>query len=347
MSAANDTAVMSERVAYEVPYSAPHSDLAQDDVFTPDGAAFESDAAAANCCLPCDDDDDDCAICLQPLHVLNVHTLSCTHSYHGTCLKRYVDGLINGGPTSRPCACPLCAAALTVEEMAALGVDPEGQARHSALLAVPAPITPERQSPSELARQRAADRTFAIWARRCHVKLCPSCNAPIEKRGGCPSMMCQSCHSRFNWNTVPLAFPCRGFHCGCFPPIQRCKHFTPEHHRMTPVNRCIYTLSTAACVGAACVAVLPFAVAMGAKEAGSKVLKRTLRKREERRRRARFATYQLEGAAAMEATRQQMTICRQTGTHGWINLPAHGIRWCHQCGLEERTRGAGGRGATD
>ena len=38
-----------------------------------------------------------------------------------------------------------------------------------------------------------AERAFRDWARRLHIKYCPSCAAPIEKNGGCHNMSCSNC----------------------------------------------------------------------------------------------------------------------------------------------------------
>ena len=51
------------------------------------------------------------------------------------------------------------------------------------------------------------------FARRSHVRRCPSCMAAIVKNGGCDHMRC-ACGFAFNWSSARLEVPCRCINVG-------------------------------------------------------------------------------------------------------------------------------------
>ena len=44
-------------------------------------------------------------------------------------------------------------------------------------------------------------RAFKRAARRLNLRLCPSCNAPVQKNGGCSHMTCR-CGAHFEWSSA-------------------------------------------------------------------------------------------------------------------------------------------------
>lgn len=45
----------------------------------------------------------------------------------------------------------------------------------------------------------SAEADFNEWRRNTKAKFCPGCKVPVEKRGGCASMICNRCHYRWCW----------------------------------------------------------------------------------------------------------------------------------------------------
>lgn len=102
--------------------------------------------------------------------------------------------------------CPACRQAIREDESEALGL---GDLAREAAVQTPSPPSPLLGS-----RDRAQrERTFARFAQRRHLKLCPRCSAAIEKNEGCDHMTCR-CGHHFNWSTAATVVPCNRVHIG-------------------------------------------------------------------------------------------------------------------------------------
>ncbi|KAL1510894.1 hypothetical protein AB1Y20_005726 [Prymnesium parvum] len=151
----------------------------------------ESEGQQCFDCLPVDDEPI-CGICLDaPRSPLS---LECAHSFCSPCLLRYLE---ISHPSSLV-ACPLCKhPTFTLDLAPALGYTPPAAP-------LPAPAAPPPPPNVE--------RAFRRHAARCHLKCCPGCGAPIEKRGGCDSMRCRQCATCFSWRDARGYVPCSRLH---------------------------------------------------------------------------------------------------------------------------------------
>lgn len=111
-----------------------------------------------------------------------------------------------------------------------------------------------------LEEQRIADLEFERIARLNHFRLCPSCQSPIEKNGGCDNMSCR-CGRAFRWSEARTLFPCHQLHLAARGGLSRFWGCTcPGCSNAAKVKLAVYR-STVVVVGA------PIAVA-GAVVAG-------------------------------------------------------------------------------
>lgn len=74
----------------------------------------------------------------------------------------------------------------------------------------------EEMKEAALKAHPTADSKSAVFLVRC-TKPCPRCRVPIEKTGGCTSMMCFHCKFKFCWNC--LKEDTRHIHINCREPI--------------------------------------------------------------------------------------------------------------------------------
>ena len=180
-----------------------------------------------------------CAICLSACESSEVIALSnCSHSLCAPCMGRFISfhlmpivrtashlervGLTNAGSLAalRACRCPTCATPFAEAEM--LGALTRHHThlvtrrtyrdalisaiatREATPAEAPAAEPPAAAQAPPLEPDPQAERAFRDWARRLHIKYCPSCAAPIEKNGGCHNMSCSNC-GETALNAQPLA----------------------------------------------------------------------------------------------------------------------------------------------
>ena len=155
--------------------------------------------------LPDVPDAEACPICLDAM--TDAFTLRCSHSYCRTCIVTHVSTRRDVQSTPD---CPCCKQKIRPLEIDLLGANvPPRQSivpRASAPRRGQAAQWPSLQTPSSEER-----RELARAAGRMDMRLCPRCNRPILKNGGCPSMQC-ICGRRFRWETAVPVRPCRHPH---------------------------------------------------------------------------------------------------------------------------------------
>jgi hypothetical protein len=174
-----------------------------------------------------------------------------------------------------------------------------------------------------------AERQFMQWARMHHIKPCPNCSAPIEKRGGCRNMRCYACQHRFRWDQVPLSCPCAGYHyIKCYPFVKRCEHMklkdVPTLQRASYIaQKTIVSLPALAILTPAALAIAPFL--------GISLCYNSWKKSARARRRRQFVQHRvnsrrLEAGAARWRDEVLASSCSRTGNHQWV------LGWCPGCG---------------
>lgn len=154
----------------------------------------------------------ECAICLETSDPTVKVMLSCGHLFCQSCIFQYVG---REHREHRKVQCPQCKRELLDHEVMACLDLPKATADE--LLA-------DIQQNSSSLGQNCDDTgamddpmvrcAFEQIAHCGHMKCCPSCNALIEKNGGCDHMTCRCGHS-FNWSEVPvlpMSRPCNCVH---------------------------------------------------------------------------------------------------------------------------------------
>jgi len=174
-------------------------------------------SASAPVCQDCDTEESEleCAICLQTTvasvsgeeAIKLVRLRRCKHAMCAPCLHKHV-AQIEGASIW----CPCCRGRLHIHDVAEAS---PGVARvfqsdeaHFPLVQLQ---TPERSR--QIRREMLiAQRSFAVLARKTHMKKCPACLVPIQKDGGCNQMHCRRCNHRFDWRKAKTVIPCLHAH---------------------------------------------------------------------------------------------------------------------------------------
>ena len=272
---------------------------------------------------------DDCAICLadccEPVE------LKCSHRFcRKPCFLTYA---IQKHSARQAVTCPICTAALSDNELKLALLSPdESLADRPDLADVLSShnkaasrreIEFERREQTVPRIDRNADKAFAAWASRNHIKRCSHCSAPIQKNGGCIMMTCGSCKLGFRWDAVPVIAPCAGWHYRkAFPFVSKCPHARWQDLPMS--SRGWYYLHVSCAYAPIAVAALPCAVAVSPYLAARRIKKdvraweraRALRELEQRRREMCAAMYR----------EIESKLCRNTNQHEWV------AGWCCRCG---------------
>lgn len=152
----------------------------------------------------------ECAICLETSSPSVKVVLSCGHTFCYSCISSYVH---KESEDNKVASCPTCKRELLRHELLVCLSDQEvDQLIVDAAARVP---QSDCQRGSQVAhisddlRIAGFDAAVAVQLQgSCsNLKLCPSCNAPIEKNGGCDHMTCR-CGHHFRWSEVPSVVPC-------------------------------------------------------------------------------------------------------------------------------------------
>mmetsp|Transcript_9413 Transcript_9413/g.16691 ORF Transcript_9413/g.16691 Transcript_9413/m.16691 type:complete len:310 (-) Transcript_9413:151-1080(-) len=155
-----------------------------------------------------------CSICLDTSGAPCMPPLGCGHVFCQPCLIEHLERQLLAG---RCAWCPCCRQGLPGDDL----VTTCGTELLEALTAAMSSTSSDQGSSAqagtraECRAQRRAERAFRQAARRLHMKRCPSCNAAIEKHGGCNHMQC-SCGHSFDWQEALTVVPCNSVHLeGC------------------------------------------------------------------------------------------------------------------------------------
>ena len=282
----------------------------------------------ATLCDECDECEEsaqaECAICLQEIKHEAEGTgscvLKCSHSFHLHCLVQHVQHCLGRMPPC-PSNCPLCTSPIDTSTLKCI-LPP--QTAESYVRKQDAALASHSTRRVAAVTDTRAERDFNRWARTNHVKSCPRCRAPIEKHGGCNSMVCRACDQRFAWNQTSLLVACKGYHYSCVPPfVHKCKHFdldrmTKFHHAMFLVQR--YTVG------------VPYylpAHLLRAPAAACSLLTKLQSYRQQRKLMRRRAQLQAIANEEHEAAKREAIQCRWTGNHDMV------AGWCQRCGAIE------------
>merc|ERR1719277_534472 len=138
-----------------------------------------------------------CAICLETSNPSVKVMLSCGHVFCWSCISQYVLKLRE---ESRLASCPQCKKPLQKHELA-ICLSSEAAEQLIADDAARVPVSDCQQSSD--CNQESSSGVRAVP----HLKRCPSCQALIQKNGGCDHMTCR-CGREFFWSQVPCATPC-------------------------------------------------------------------------------------------------------------------------------------------
>ena len=141
-------------------------------------------------CTICSDHDGQpsCPICLDSL--VAPQMLGCGHVYCATCIVTHASVQ---WAANRPVNCPCCLRPVAPAELPTeVHVEAAETAASSSTVEAPA-----------LSQQE--QRAFRRAAKRLDLRLCPSCDAPVQKNGGCNHIRCR-CGADFQWSRAkPVA----------------------------------------------------------------------------------------------------------------------------------------------
>jgi len=157
----------------------------------------------------------ECAICLDTSDDGIKIMLSCGHLFCQSCLSQYVG---RESREQRQTCCPLCKKALLNREVAACHEFLKIEAPELLAAIQGNSTSSSSSSRDEVVRGRPEDEACRAcleqFAHMEEMKRCPSCNALIEKNGGCDHMTCRCGHS-FNWSEVPVLATSTSTPCNC------------------------------------------------------------------------------------------------------------------------------------
>ena len=141
-------------------------------------------AAAEGGATICTDQDGQpsCPICLDSL--VAPQMLGCGHVYCATCIGTHASVQ---RAANRPVNCPCCLRPVAPAELPT-EVHAEAAETAASSSTVEAPALSQREQ-----------RAFRRAAVRLDLRLCPSCDAPVQKNGGCNHIRCR-CGADFQWS---------------------------------------------------------------------------------------------------------------------------------------------------
>mmetsp|Transcript_92903 Transcript_92903/g.170343 ORF Transcript_92903/g.170343 Transcript_92903/m.170343 type:complete len:336 (-) Transcript_92903:227-1234(-) len=145
----------------------------------------------------------ECSICLETTTPSVKLMLSCGHVYCHSCISKYI---VKKSEENQLTCCPQCKRELLKHElMMCLSEEKINDLALAAATAVPNSDC-QQSTNNTLALTQGFDLNASAIADP-HMKHCPSCNALIEKNGGCDHMRCRCGHS-FLWSQVTNVAPC-------------------------------------------------------------------------------------------------------------------------------------------
>lgn len=188
-----------------------------------------------------------CPICFDDL--VAPQLLYCGHLYCAKCIATHASVQ---RAANRPVNCPCCLRLIAPTEMHAWappprqprtpgvprGVRAPGRARAPSWNDVVTAYAASR-SAAEVAETAASSstveapalsrqeqRAFRRAAARLNLRRCPSCDAPVQKNGGCNHMSCL-CGANFQWSRATPFVACRTYHYDSVKGRYCCQHCSP------------------------------------------------------------------------------------------------------------------------
>ena len=129
-----------------------------------------------------------CPICLDDL--VEPQMLGCGHLYCAKCIATHASVQ---RAANRPVNCPCCLRPVAPAELPT-EVHAEAAETAASSSTVEAPALSQQEQ-----------RAFRRAAKRLDLRLCPSCDAPVQKNGGCNHIRCR-CGADFQWSRAkPVA----------------------------------------------------------------------------------------------------------------------------------------------
>ena len=188
-----------------------------------------------------------CPICLDDL--VEPQMLGCGHLYCAKCIATHASVQL---AANRPVNCPCCLRPVAPTEMHAWASPPRQPRTSSVPRGVRVRGRARQPSWNEVVTACAASRSAAEWSeaaassstveapalsreeqrafRRAAVRLklrrCPSCDAPVQKNGGCNHMSCL-CGAEFQWSRATPFVACQTYHYDSDKGRYCCQHCSP------------------------------------------------------------------------------------------------------------------------
>ena len=184
-----------------------------------------------------------CPICFDDLVVPQL--LGCGHLYCAKCIATHASVQ---RAANRPVKCPCCLRPVAPTEMHAWASPPRQPRTPGVPRGVRAPerarapswndvVTAyaasrsaaeaaETAASSSTVETRQEQRAFRRAAARLKLRRCPSCDAPVQKNGGCNHMSCL-CGANFQWSRATPFVACRTYYYDSGKGRYCCQHASP------------------------------------------------------------------------------------------------------------------------